>query len=62
MELSLISGEWWNGNVIDIMNEAMASGGIPNFSDAYVINGKPGNLYPCSQNGNDLKKFVKIYE
>lgn len=44
-------GEWWNSNVVDVENEAIASGGAPNISDAYTINGKPGDLYRCSRNG-----------
>ncbi|OMO97395.1 Multicopper oxidase, type 1 [Corchorus olitorius] len=42
--------EWWNANVIDVENQALAVGGAPNLSDAYTINGWPGDLYPCSQN------------
>ncbi|GMY14433.1 laccase-7-like, partial [Fagus crenata] len=37
-------GEWWNANVVDVENEGLASGGAPNNSDAYTINGKPGSL------------------
>ncbi|KAK2657728.1 hypothetical protein Ddye_010780 [Dipteronia dyeriana] len=48
-EVPIILGEWWNANVIDVENQALASGGGPNNSDAYTINGKPGDLYPCSQ-------------
>lgn len=44
-----LSGEWWNANVIDVENEVLASGGSPNNSDAYTINGQPGDLYPCSK-------------
>lgn len=46
----IITGEYWNANIIDVENEALASGGGPNNSDAYTINGMPGDLYPCSQN------------
>ncbi len=46
----MIAGEWWNANVVDVENEGLASGGAPNNSDAYTINGKPGDLYQCSQN------------
>ena len=37
--------------MIDVENEGLASGGAPNNSDAYTINGKPGDLYNCSKNG-----------
>ncbi|KAI9098533.1 hypothetical protein K1719_025158 [Acacia pycnantha] len=30
------------------MKIIMASGGEPNASDAYTINGQPGDLYACS--------------
>ncbi|KAK8613169.1 hypothetical protein V6N13_100939 [Hibiscus sabdariffa] len=43
-------GEWWNANVVDVLDQAIATGGLPNISDAYTINGLPGNLYQCSQN------------
>lgn len=42
------SGEWWNANVVDVENEALAYGGGANISDAFTINGSPGDLYPCS--------------
>ncbi|KAJ9180632.1 hypothetical protein P3X46_008848 [Hevea brasiliensis] len=48
-EVPILLGEWWNANVIDVENEALATGGAPNISDAYTINGRPGDLYPCSQ-------------
>lgn len=56
-----IAGEWWNANVNDVENEGLASGGAPNNSDAFTINGQPGDLYNCSSNGayNILK--VDIY-
>ncbi|PON32810.1 Laccase [Parasponia andersonii] len=49
-EIPILLGEWWNANVIDVENEGLAVGAAPNISDAYTINGKPGNLYPCSEN------------
>ncbi|KAI8016677.1 Laccase-7 [Camellia lanceoleosa] len=47
---SVIAGEWWNANVIDVENEGLATGGATNSSDAFTINGRPGDLYPCSSN------------
>lgn len=49
-EFPIILGEWWNANIMDVENEALASGGAPNNSDAFTINGKPGRLYPCAAN------------
>ncbi|KAL0918052.1 hypothetical protein M5K25_010040 [Dendrobium thyrsiflorum] len=48
-EVPIILGEWWDANVVDVENEALAAGGVPNISDAFTINGRPGDLYPCSQ-------------
>lgn len=31
---------------------ALATGAEPNMSDALTINGQPGDLYPCSKQGN----------
>ncbi|XP_022747254.1 laccase-7-like [Durio zibethinus] len=49
-EILIILGEWWNANVVDVQNQALATGVLPNISDAYTINGCPGDLYPCSKN------------
>ncbi|XP_075639122.1 laccase-7-like [Castanea sativa] len=49
-EVPILFGEWWNANVVDVENQGLATGGAPNNSDAFTINGKPGNLYSCSQN------------
>ncbi|KAI9098399.1 hypothetical protein K1719_025024 [Acacia pycnantha] len=45
---TLIIGEWYKGDVMKIIKDALASGGEPNASDAYTINGQPGDLYACS--------------
>ncbi|KAL7248439.1 hypothetical protein ACSBR2_003214 [Camellia fascicularis] len=49
-EFPILLGEWWNANVIDIENEGLATGGATNSSDAFTINGRPGDLYLCSSN------------
>ncbi|GLT69150.1 hypothetical protein SLA2020_413260 [Shorea laevis] len=49
-EVPIVLGEWWDANVIDVENEALATGAAPNNSNAYTINGLPGDLYNCSQN------------
>ncbi|KOM58270.1 hypothetical protein LR48_Vigan11g130400 [Vigna angularis] len=43
-------GEWWNANVVDVENDAQETGLGPVESDAYTINGLPGDSYNCSQN------------
>ncbi|CAN1744806.1 LAC12, partial [Linum perenne] len=42
------SREWWNANPVDVQRESIRTGGAPNISDAYTINGQPGDLYNCS--------------
>ncbi|KAL2454615.1 Laccase-14 [Abeliophyllum distichum] len=50
-EIPIILGEWWKKNVMDIAGNANKTGGEPILSDAYTINGQPGDLYPCSKQG-----------
>ncbi|CAN6715657.1 unnamed protein product [Malus baccata var. baccata] len=49
-EVPILLGEWYNGNVVDIEEEGLATGIAPTGSNAYTINGLPGDLYDCSQN------------
>lgn len=46
-----IAGEWWKQDIVEVYNEFLHSGTDPNISDAYTINGQPGDLYPCSKSG-----------
>ncbi|XP_076936691.1 laccase-15-like [Bidens hawaiensis] len=50
-EVPIIFGEWWKMDVMEVLEEFVASGGAPRDSDAYTINGQPGDLYPCSSQG-----------
>ncbi|KAJ4766924.1 Laccase [Rhynchospora pubera] len=62
-EETIILGEWWNANVLDVEPEALNSGGAANTSDAYTINGKP-DLYNCSEDRTDTQLEVesgKVY-
>lgn len=43
------AGEWWKQDIADIYDGFRQTGGDPNISDAYLINGQPGDLYPCSK-------------
>ncbi|KAL9674857.1 hypothetical protein QQ045_003056 [Rhodiola kirilowii] len=47
-ETPILLGEWWDTNPIDVVREATRTGAAPNVSDAYTINGQPGDLYKCS--------------
>ncbi|KAH6828351.1 laccase 17 [Perilla frutescens var. hirtella] len=50
-EVPLIFGEWFNADTEAVINQALQTGGGPNVSDAYTINGLPGPLYnSCSPN------------
>ncbi|KAH7677099.1 Laccase protein [Dioscorea alata] len=50
-EIPIILGEWWNDDVNKVLNYALYTRGDSNASDAYTINGQPGDLYPCSKPG-----------
>jgi laccase len=47
-EIPIMIGEWWNRDPISVVNQANLTGAAPNISDAFTINGQPGDLYPCS--------------
>ncbi|GAA0161075.1 oxidase [Lithospermum erythrorhizon] len=47
-EVPIIFGEWFNTDTEAIISQALQTGGGPNVSDAYTINGLPGLLYNCS--------------
>ncbi|XP_059455381.1 laccase-15-like [Corylus avellana] len=47
-EETIVLGEWYKGDVMAIIDDALATGGDPNVSDAFTINGQPGDLYNCS--------------
>jgi hypothetical protein len=44
-----LAGEWYKGDVMAIIEEALSTGADPNISDAFTINGQPGDLYKCSK-------------
>ncbi|KAL8525579.1 hypothetical protein ACS0TY_014989 [Phlomoides rotata] len=47
-EIPIILGEWWDRDIISVLRQARFTGAPPNVSDAYTINGQPGDLYRCS--------------
>ncbi|KAK3022255.1 hypothetical protein RJ639_047805, partial [Escallonia herrerae] len=51
LECLLTSGEWWKKDVDEVLQLMLATGGEPNISDAFTINGQPGDFYPCSKAG-----------
>ncbi|XP_010553062.1 PREDICTED: laccase-7 isoform X2 [Tarenaya hassleriana] len=58
-EIPILLGEWWNADVVELENIAVATGVPPNNSDAYTINGLPGDLYPCSKDRMFSLRVVK---
>lgn len=42
-----LTGEWWKEDVIKVEKDAYLAGNVPIKSDAFTINGMPGDLYPC---------------
>nr|GME04577.1 laccase-14-like [Ipomoea batatas] len=58
-EIQIILGEWWKSDIQAVLDQFLATGGDPNTSDAYLINGQPGDLYPCSN--NDTYKLTVEY-
>lgn len=48
-ETPIVLGEWWNRDPISVVRQATRTGAAPNVSDAYTINGQPGDLYNCSR-------------
>ncbi|XP_022155197.1 laccase-17-like [Momordica charantia] len=57
-EVPIIFGEWWNVDTEAVISQALQTGGGPNVSDAYTMNGLPGPLYNCSAK-DTLKLKVK---
>ncbi|KAH7560940.1 hypothetical protein JRO89_XS10G0143500 [Xanthoceras sorbifolium] len=47
-QVPIIFGEWFIADTEAIISQALQTGGGPNVSDAYTINGLPGPLYNCS--------------
>ncbi|KQK15781.1 laccase-4 [Brachypodium distachyon] len=47
-EVPILFGEWWKADTEAVVKQALQTGGAPNISDAFTINGLPGPLYNCS--------------
>ncbi|XP_062098298.1 laccase-14-like [Humulus lupulus] len=45
---TVVLASWFNGDVNEIIESALATGSDPNISDAFTINGWPGPLYNCT--------------
>ncbi|XP_015168856.1 putative laccase-9 [Solanum tuberosum] len=49
-DIPIILGEWWKRDVKEVVLDYIDSGSGVN-SDAFTVNGQPGDFYPCSNNG-----------
>ncbi|KAL6133158.1 hypothetical protein ACLB2K_065395 [Fragaria x ananassa] len=49
-EIPIILGEWFKADPEAVISQALQTGGGPNVSDAYTLNGFPGPMYNCSSN------------
>ncbi|KAM3217094.1 hypothetical protein P3L10_026537 [Capsicum annuum] len=58
-EVPVLFGEWWKADTEKLISQAVLTGGAPNISDAYTINGLPGLLYNCSAKG-ETKEDLSI--
>ena len=43
-----IAASWYKEAVETLIDEALRYGGLTTLSDAYTINGQPGDFYDCS--------------
>ncbi|KAL6962592.1 laccase [Sarracenia purpurea var. burkii] len=62
-EFPIVLASWYKGDVMEIIETALENGGEPNKSDAFTINGQPGDLYNCSTNSTYrmLVEYGKTY-
>ncbi|EFJ29811.1 hypothetical protein SELMODRAFT_231207 [Selaginella moellendorffii] len=45
---TIILGDWFVNDLLEEEERAIVSGGAPDMSNAFIINGKPGPLFNCS--------------
>ncbi|KAL6318268.1 hypothetical protein AAG906_035811 [Vitis piasezkii] len=50
-EVPIVLASWYKGDVMEMINTSLRSGGDPKTADAFTINGQPGDLYNCSKEG-----------
>ncbi|KAI4966715.1 hypothetical protein ZWY2020_037031 [Hordeum vulgare] len=55
-DVPVVFGEWFNADPEAIIAQALQTGGGPNVSEAYTINGLPGPLYNCSSKGTTRRR------
>jgi laccase len=60
-QVPILFGEWWNADPEAVIAQALQTGGGPNVSDAYTINGLPGPLYNCSKGSTRAPLFCSSF-
>ena len=55
----MYSASWYKADVMAVITEALATGDDPNVSDAFTINGQPGDLYDCSNGTLCIAFFIR---
>ncbi|KAA8522543.1 hypothetical protein F0562_013096 [Nyssa sinensis] len=60
-EETIVLASWFKGDVPAIIEEALNSGGEPNQSDAFTINGQPGDLYNCATDAESIYRILVDY-
>ncbi|XP_076901056.1 laccase-7-like [Bidens hawaiensis] len=58
VEDTIMLGEWWNADPNDVESAALADGSVPANSDAYTINGWPGDLFNSCVSNNTYRLDV----
>ncbi|KAL7095586.1 hypothetical protein ACP275_10G033600 [Erythranthe tilingii] len=58
-EIPIIFGEWWKADTETVINQALQTGGAPNISDAFTINGLTGPFYGNCSAKDTFKLKVK---
>ncbi|XP_047945515.1 laccase-14-like [Salvia hispanica] len=48
-EIPILLGLWWNAEIEQVYANFIAEGRDPAPVDAFLMNGQPGDLYPCSK-------------
>ncbi|GLU06902.1 hypothetical protein SLE2022_238870 [Rubroshorea leprosula] len=59
VEIPIILGEWWKEDIMEIYQDVERYGGLGLTSEAYLINGQPGDLYSCSKPETFKFKVIK---
>lgn len=58
---TVVAASWYKHDVMELMTETLSRGGTANLSDAFTINGQPGDLYPCSKGTGSRRLFCCLH-